>query len=413
MKRCALVLIVLGLATQLDADTEAVVDSTSAFPPRVLHRSRLEEATTIPGRIIYLPIQITGYGARRLATAMWEQRLLDRMKAYLTFADGRVGVRPMASTLRGGGARVFYNDLIGGADAEVTSSLGASSKKRQHHLLTLAIPSGAVVSARYASEPNESFHGIGQTTDGADRTVFRQRDFHLQVSQAQRTRGRIKFSWEADYHTRDVGPGENDLYPSTIVRHATELPGLDNRAHFVEAGVQVKGVFVDVPGSPTRGNRTRLKLAYSQSVDEDDFSHIKAGFLSEQFLELFHRRTLALELGSDWRYAPFGNEVPFYDLASLGGTEALRGFKRGRFRDRGLTYAIGRYKFPVWRLIEGTVFYETGRTFHTLADVTLADWERSYGGGLRVWVPEGVVFEFAVARSVELTRMLFNLNTTF
>jgi hypothetical protein len=413
VRRGALLASVFALATQLYADTQVLSDSTSAFSPRVPHRSRLEEATAIPGRIVYLPIQITGYGARRLATAMWEQRLLDRMKAYLTFADGRVGVRPMASTLRGGGARVFYNDLVGGADAEVTSSLGASTKKRQHHLLTLAISSGAVVSARYASEPNESFHGIGQATDDADRTVFQQRDFHLQVSQAQQTRGRIKFSWEADYHSRDVGPGETDLYPSTIVRHATELPGLDNRAHFVEAGVQVKGVFVDVPGSPTRGNRTRLKLAYSQSVDEDDFSHIKAGFLTEQFLELFHRRTLALELGSDWRYAPFGNEVPFYDLASLGGTEALSGFKRGRFRDRGLTYAIGRYKFPVWRLIEGTVFYEAGRTFHTLGDVTLADWERSYGGGLRVWVPEGVVFEFAVAHSVELTRMLFNFNTTF
>ena len=175
----------------------------------------------------------------------------------------------------------------------------------------------------------------------------------------------------------------------------------------------MKRVFVDVPGSPTSGNRTRLRLAYSQSVDGDDFSHIKAGFRSEQFLELFHRRTLALELGSDWRYAPFGNEVPFYDLASLGGTEALIGFKRGRFRDRGLTYAIGRYKFPVWRLIEGTVFYEAGRTFHSVADVTLADWESSYGGGLRVWAPEGVVFEFTVAHSVELTRMLFNFNTTF
>ena len=94
------------------------------------------------------------------------------MKAYLTFADGRVGIRPLASTLRGGSASEFYNDLVGDADAEVTSTLGASSRKRQHHLLTLAIPNGLTVSARYSSEPNESFHGIGQQTDDVDRTVF-------------------------------------------------------------------------------------------------------------------------------------------------------------------------------------------------------------------------------------------------
>ena len=115
MKCCVLLASVFALATQLRADTHVVVDSTSTFPPRVQHRSRFEKATTIPGRMVYLPIQIAGYGARRLATAVWEQRLLDRMKTYLTFVDGRVGVRPMASTLRGGGARVFYNDLVGGA----------------------------------------------------------------------------------------------------------------------------------------------------------------------------------------------------------------------------------------------------------------------------------------------------------
>ena len=115
----------------------------------------------MPGRIIYLPIQLIGYGARRMATELWEQRLLDRMKAYLTFADARVGIRPLASTLRGGGASVFYNDLVADADAELTSTLGGSSRKRQRHLLTLAIPNGLTVSACYSSEPNETFHGIG------------------------------------------------------------------------------------------------------------------------------------------------------------------------------------------------------------------------------------------------------------
>jgi hypothetical protein len=62
----------------------------------------------------------------------------------------------------------------------------------------------------------------------------------------------------------------------------------------------------------------------------------------------------------DWRFDPYDNDIPFYHLASLGGTEILRGFERGRFRDNGVDYTVGTYKFPVWELIEGTLFYESG-----------------------------------------------------
>ena len=418
MRRGSPLLLVLGLAlhAQAEADTvtEATPDSISSYPSRMRHRSTLEEAATVPGRLVYLPIQVTGFGARKLATALWEQRLLDRFKAYLTFADGRIGVRPLANSLQGGGARVFFRDVAGDGDAQFTSTLGASSSKRQHHLLTLEVPGGLVLSARYASEPNESFHGIGHATRSVDRSAFRQRDFFVQAAYAQRARAPVTFSWALNYHSREVGPGESSVIPSTTDVYAVgALAGLDDRVDYLEGGVQLKGVFVDVPGSPTRGNRTRLELAYSQSVDDDEFSHLKIGLLTEQFLELFYRRTVTLQLGSDWRFAPFGNEVPFYDLAELGGTEVLRGFKTGRFRDRGVTYAKVDYKFPVWRLIEGSVFHESGRTFAEVADFNLSGWERSYGGGLRVWVPDGVVFEFAVARSDELTRILFSFDTTF
>lgn len=43
------------------------------------------------------------------------------------------------------------------------------------------------------------------------------------MSHAQRARGRIRYSWEVDYHTRDIGPGESDFYPSTVIEHAALL----------------------------------------------------------------------------------------------------------------------------------------------------------------------------------------------
>lgn len=106
-------------------------------------------------------------------------------------------------------------------------------------------------------------------------------------------------------------------------------------------------------------------------------------------------------------------QVPFYDLASLGGSESLRGYRRGRFRDRGAVFATATYKYPVWKLLDGELFYETGRTFHRPGDFTFAGWKSSFGAGLRVWVPDGLVFEQLVARSPEETRLLFNFKTAF
>jgi outer membrane protein assembly factor BamA len=169
---------------------------------------------------------------------------------------------------------------------------------------------------------------------------------------------------------------------------------------------------VDVPGSPTRGNRTRVTLAYHRALDEK-FSHLGFSAVSEQFVELFDRRTASVRLGMIWRHAPGDDRVPFYNLAYLGGIENIRGYTRGRFRDRGALSGGITYKYPIWRVVDGTLFYESGRTFHALDEIAFDHWASSVGFGLRVWVPDGLVFEQLVARSDEELRLLVNFKTVF
>ena len=73
-------------------------------------------------------------------------------------------------------------------------------------------------------------------------------------------------------------------------------------------------------------------------------------------------------------------DVPFYELASVGGNRFVRGFQRGRFRDRGATFATAVCKVPVWRLLDGLWFYEAGRTYSSFDSVSLRRWETSWGG---------------------------------
>mgnify|MGYP002152417896 FL=1 len=109
----------------------------------------------------------------------------------------------------------------------------------------------------------------------------------------------------------------------------------------------------------------------------------------------------------------WSNAVPFYDLASVGGELFVRGFQRGRFRDRGSAFTTVTYRFPVARFLDASLLYETGRTFHRLDDISHRDWHPAFGGGFRTWVPRGIVFELNVIRSSEEARVHFSFDTVF
>ena len=91
----------------------------------------------------------------------------------------------------------------------------------------------------------------------------------------------------------------------------------------------------------------------------------------------------------------------------------MRGFRRGRLRDRGAAFAMATYKFPGARYVDGTVFAEAGQVLDRPGDFPLGQWHRAYGGSLRLWVPDGLVFEQSLVRSVEGYFLLFNFKTDF
>ena len=395
-------------------------DSLSLAPAKPLrYRSRGEQALAVPGRIVHFPFHLLFVCGRYGAHLVWEVRFIDRLKDWLTTEDGRIGIRPLSNTDIGSGFRLFYKRLPSAADGELTSTVGAAPRQRQHHTIALAwdipaaLPGRLHLDAGLRKEPKESYFGVGQETPKNDRTSFFQEDLHAGLRWEHQIDRSLKGQAAIGYHSVDIGAGQSSTAPEIGVAYTpVTLPGLDQRVHFIETSVGVRREVVDVPGSPTRGNRTRLLLAYHRALDEK-FSHLRINAVSEQFVELFYRRIASLRVGMDWRHAPGDDRVPFYNLAYLGGIENLRGYTRGRFRDRGTLFASVTYKYPVWRLVDGTLFYESGRAFHALDELELGGWASSMGAGLRVWVPGGLVFEQLVAHSEEELRLLVNFKTIF
>lgn len=144
---------------------------------QVQYRSRLKSTAALPGRALYTPFFATIFVGRQAANDVWEKRLFDRAEALLTTADGRIGIRPLSATSIGTGARLFFKDIWHDTDASLTSTLGVSGRKRQQHLLSLALPNSVRLVGGFIREPSESFYGIGSDGNGS-KTSFRQEDIY-------------------------------------------------------------------------------------------------------------------------------------------------------------------------------------------------------------------------------------------
>jgi len=79
-------------------------------------------------------------------------------------------------------------------------------------------------------------------------------------------------------------------------------------------------------------------------------------------------------------------DIPYYDLALLGGQNKMRGYYQGALRDKVLVDTQVEYRMPVWKILGLVGWVGTGRVAESYKALDLNDFWISYGGGLRIKV---------------------------
>lgn len=74
---------------------------------------------------------------------------------------------------------------------------------------------------------------------------------------------------------------------------------------------------------------------------------------------------------------------PFTDLALFGGQMMMRGYRYGRYRDRGMLIAQSEYRFPVYWRFGGVFFGSYGDVAHRVSDYRITSLKAAYGYGIR------------------------------
>jgi hypothetical protein len=133
---------------------------------------------------------------------------------------------------------------------------------------------------------------------------------------------------------------------------------------------------------PDKGYLLRIKFAnFNGSTGSNyNFQVIEADY--RKFINMGRGQTLAFQgLGT----FTFGN-VPYRNLAVLGGNVIMRGYYSGRYRDKKFIGSQVEYRFPIYKRVAGVGFASIGQVAEELNDLGFDRFRVASGAGLRVSV---------------------------
>jgi len=259
------------------------------------------------------------------------------------------------------------------------------------------------VSGQHYEFPQQDFFGFTQDSRKEDRTNYLMRS----------TEGGAEVRWQATrlidvaggvfYLTPGIGSGTDSRYPSTDgFFNPAAIPGFKDQPDFIGTDASVALDWRDNPLHPHAGGRYGLDFSDYRDRDLDTFGFRKVSIDLQQYLPIPNRyRTIALHAAAVFTDPRSGQQVPFYFEPTLGGAQALRGFREFRFQDRHSVLATAEYRWEAWWALDGALFVDAGMVAADRHDFALRDVDVSYGIGFRLHSNSAFVARLDLAFSRE------------
>ena len=133
----------------------------------------------------------------------------------------------------------------------------------------------------------------------------------------------------AGYRNLNTGPSVQQVFPSS------ELAGFGQNINYIDLGLRLAYDTRDDLYYAEHGGLQSVTFHYMQGLNVTDFNFFKLNLDFERHFKLPPPR-LVIWLHNGWTFEDSfsGSQFPFYRLATADVFSPLRGFNRGRFRDK-------------------------------------------------------------------------------
>jgi outer membrane protein assembly factor BamA len=320
------------------------------------------------------------------------------------------------------GVKFEGRDLFGGATAGDVNLLVAL-KRQQKATINVGNPElGPFLlfgTAAWYTDPSVEFFGLGNNDIGPhELSNYEMRRARIGVTAGYRILRKFAVVLAAFYRDTNVLNGNNDDTPS-IQRFAPGLPGVHGAPSNYLSAALVYNSRDDLV-RPTEGWEMLIKyLNADHALFNRDTDYQKLLF-DVSFIQplVWRRQVIAIHANAEVVFAD-DEDIPFFELSSLGGDDTMRGYFPQRFLGKGSALINAEYRLKLvdfnfrklWDVsIDGVGFGDVGRVYEDSEDFLEHPFDHvrySYGGGLRIALSSGLVARIDAGFSPEETGLIY------
>ncbi len=162
---------------------------------------------------------------------------------------------------------------------------------------------------------------------------------------------------------------------------------------------------------PSKGIWSELVLFGASEKLASSFNYTRIAFDLSTYYSLSKKDIMAFNFYT--MYSP--NELPFFQMAMLGGTKKMRGFYEGRYRDNNAVVLQAEYRRHLFWILGATAFGSIGQVAAKYDQFQFDNWRYTYGAGLRLMIDKhqkvNLRADFAIGNGKLLT--YFTVNEAF
>lgn len=266
--------------------------------------------------------------------------------------------------------------------------------------------------ALYWREFEQDYYGVGNDSDRDDHTAYAKDRVRTGARVGIELIPKLVFSTTLGFDVNESGSGKGSLPSVEEVFLPDEIPGFNQNINYFVWGFRLDHDTRDFSILSERGGRQWAQFERYQDTGSNAHSYNKFDVDIEHFLRVWRPRYV-LWLHNRWQFLSKGNEIPFYHLAVLDYDRGLRSFPGGRLRDTGSVVFNVEQRFPLWRSIDGAVFFDAGRVFSGIESFSLKGFKHSFGGGVRLRMGQNFLALLDTAHGNEGFKVTVNIRSVF
>jgi predicted phosphodiesterase len=265
-----------------------------------------------------------------------------------------------------------------------------------------------------------NFFGYGNETSnfdndfGLDYNRVKVRSLNFNPQLRWRSRSGASIGWGLNYENIEVHNTQN-----RFIENSTELPSyIFDEVQFLGTNFAFNFENYDNKAYPTMGMKIAITIGHKINLDNNNrsYNYIIPEVSFNHKIDSEGKWVIATKFKS---HINFGSEFEFYQAASIGGTDGLRGFRNQRFtgnqsfyQNTDLRYSFSSMKTRLIPIRVGIYSgFDYGRIW--LNDEDSKKWQNSYGGGFFINGAELLTANLGLFNSIDGIRVAFSLGFQF